>query len=387
VRRRALILVLALAVLCSAGAAPASATTVWAVGDGASPADEDNQLADFLQRQPLDRFLYLGDVYETGTAAEYASYYETSFGRFKAITSPTPGNHEWDNRAQGYDPYWGPSVAQPNGGHYYSFDLAGWHFVSLNSEEPADSASAQASWLRNDLARYRGTCTIAMVHRPRFSTGPQYNTTTIAGLWGALRGHAVALLSGHAHNYQRLFPVQGITQFVVGTGGWELSSPDRGDPRLAAGAGQVVGAIRLDLLLGQVNYQFITTDSERLDAGSIQCVPHGPAPARIRVTAPKNGGKYRVVHTIRGRASNARRLSVNLVRRNGRRCSVYDGFRFRRSACSSRRAVNLLRTDLWSLRPRGGLPRGAYRATVKARALDLTAATRTVRFTVGSRRR
>jgi hypothetical protein len=367
------------------GAAPARATTVWAVGDGASTAVEDDQLAGYLQAQPMDKFLYLGDVYESGTAVEFATNYETSFGRLKAKTAPTPGNHEWDRHTEGYDPYWGPGVMQPDGGHYYSFDLAGWHFISLNSEEPSGSGTAQLAWLRSDLARYPGTCTIAFWHRPRFAAGPQYNTPATAYIWSALQGHAVAVVSGHTHNYERLFPVRGLTQFVVGTGGWEQSSPDGQDPRLAASAGLVVGALRLDIGLGGGSYQFLTDENERLDAGTLDCVPHTPTPGRVHVLRPKNRARYRSLRVIRGRAVNARRIRLRLVRRNGKRCAAYDGKRFRGAACSTGRSFPILGTVSWRASVPGLRP-GAYRLTVLERALDKTLATRTVRFTIVKRR-
>jgi hypothetical protein len=54
----------------------------------------------------VDRLLYLGDVYESGTAAEFESNYRPLYGRFDSIAAPTIGNHEWPNVATGYVPYW-----------------------------------------------------------------------------------------------------------------------------------------------------------------------------------------------------------------------------------------------------------------------------------------
>src|SRR5215210_4165358 len=131
----------------------------------------DDALSARVARERIDRLLYLGDVYESGTAAEYGEYYAPSWGRFKRITRPTPGNHDWDNRDEGYDPYWGRRAPRTGRGHYYSFDVAGWHFVSLNSHEDSGPNSRQAAWLSSDLRRYRGTCTIAFHHRARYTAG------------------------------------------------------------------------------------------------------------------------------------------------------------------------------------------------------------------------
>ena len=45
-------------------------------------------------------FLYLGDVYESGSMAEFYNWYgtaSTNFGVLRAITDPTIGNHEYGN--------------------------------------------------------------------------------------------------------------------------------------------------------------------------------------------------------------------------------------------------------------------------------------------------
>jgi hypothetical protein len=385
--RHAVLLALVALAAALAPARPAAAQTIWAVGDGADSGTEDDDLAGRIQGSGVDRLLYLGDVYETGTALEYANYYDPGFGRMKAITSPTPGNHEWDNRAQGYDPYWGPGVLQPDGGHYYSFDLGGFHFVSLNSEENTATGSPQANWLRRDLASYPGTCTIAFEHRPRWSSGPQWNTVSLQPLWSALRGHAVALLSGHAHNYQRHFPYQGITQFVVGTGGHEVSGPDPYDPRIARSLGGVVGALRIRLALGGLSYDFIDVDGRTLDRGLLECKPHVPTPARVSVSRPRNGTTYPAVRTLSGTSQNARRLRFSLLRRVGRSCSAWNGKRLVRALCTDHRSVPFASAPKWTVTLPGTLPKGSYRLTMTARALDGTMARRVSRFQVGRKNR
>ena len=264
-------------VAASLAMAPASSaeTRVWAVGDGAVPARTDDRLASRVAREGIDRLLYLGDVYESGTARDYATNYGSSWGRFKRITHPTPGNHEWGNREEGYDPYWGSRAPRSGGGHYYSFNIGGWHLVSLNSHEASGPRSAQAAWLARDLKRYPGTCTIAFDHRPRYSAGGHGDAPDLEPLYSRLAGRSVALLSAHEHHYQRLRKQRGITQFVVGSGGRELRDLDDSDPRLAAFDRRHHGALRLALRRGRVDYRFVRTNGSHGDAGSLRCRPHG----------------------------------------------------------------------------------------------------------------
>src|SRR5215213_6818558 len=57
----------------------------------------------------------LGDnVYDSGTATEYANCYDPSWGRHKARTKPTPGNHEYNTlNATGYYGYFGAAAGDP----------------------------------------------------------------------------------------------------------------------------------------------------------------------------------------------------------------------------------------------------------------------------------
>jgi 3',5'-cyclic AMP phosphodiesterase CpdA len=125
-------------------------TTVWAIGDGADGGPAAAAVARLIKRSKVDRMLYLGDVYEDGTAAEFARNYDPLYGTLGKRTAPTPGNHDWPNHAEGYDPYW----KRKQGGkvqHYYSFEAGGWRLISLNSEMAHDSGSAQVRWLGSKL--------------------------------------------------------------------------------------------------------------------------------------------------------------------------------------------------------------------------------------------
>ncbi len=270
--------VLALVLLLAALAAvePAhAATRVWAVGDGGVAGPGDDRLAGRVGSWGIDRLLYLGDVYENGSAREFRERYHPGWGRFKSITRPTLGNHEWEARARGYARYWGARARGPRGAYYYSFDIGGWHFVSLNSHEDSSPGSTQVAWLRRDLARHRGNCTIAFWHRPRYSAGVYRNDDSAADVepfWRALRGRAVAVLNGHDHNYQRFKRRRGITQFIVGAGGrMPLHDVRESDPRLAAADDSRLGALRLDLGRSRLRYEYRTVDGERVDSGRLRC--------------------------------------------------------------------------------------------------------------------
>ena len=139
----------------SGGRAPA---TVWAIGDAGHLGEREVPVARLIGSANPDRLLYLGDVYETGTAKEFQAY-DTLYGRLAPLTAPTPGNHDWPNHADGYDPYW-ESRKGRKPPSYYSFDLAGWQIISVNSQIFGDDASEQLDWLRREVAG-PGDCRLA----------------------------------------------------------------------------------------------------------------------------------------------------------------------------------------------------------------------------------
>ena len=170
--------------------------------------------------------LTLGDnAYSTGSAADYAANYDPNWGRYKAITKPAPGNHEYDygNQQTGYFAYFGNPPA------YYSYDVGSWHLISLNGEVSASAGSAQETWLKNDLAAHRNVCTLAYWHEPRWSSGYHGGSSYFGAFWTDLySGGADLVLNGHDHDYERFAPqdpagnldtARGIREFVAGTGG------------------------------------------------------------------------------------------------------------------------------------------------------------------------
>lgn len=174
----------------------------------------------------------LGDnVYPSGTLEEYQTCYEESWGRHKARTRPVPGNHDYNSGGQGYYDYFGAVAGEPGRG-YYSYDLGAWHVIVLNSEIETGEGSGQIEWLRADLQAHPATCTIALMHRPLFSSGPHGRDGSgekVRPLWEVLyENNADVVAGGHDHNYERfarqnpqgeIDEARGIRQFVAGTGG------------------------------------------------------------------------------------------------------------------------------------------------------------------------
>jgi len=243
----------------------------------------------------------LGDnAYPDGSAADYTNCYNPSWGRHKARTRPTPGNHEYSTPgAAGYYGYFGAAAGDPTQG-YYSYDLGDWHIVVINSDLGHDPGSTQEQWLRADLAAHPKTCALAYWHYPRFSSGAQMDTTMRA-MWQALYDYdADVVLSGHDHFYERFAPqapdgtadpVRGIREFVVGTGGNGLHSFLTPVANSEVRNNVTYGVLRLTLWATSYDWEFVPVAGATFsDKGSGLCHAGGPVPNQSPTANP--GGPY-----------------------------------------------------------------------------------------------
>jgi hypothetical protein len=243
---------------------------VWAVGDGAVGTEEAKAVVrDLIAPTGPDRFLYLGDVYEDGTAEEFERNYRPVYGTLDPITWPAIGDHEWAARDEGYHPYWERARGGPIP-DFYAQRLGGWEILVLTTEGDHTPGSPQVAWLRRQVAE-GGDCRIAVLHQPRWSAGDKEDAPDLDPLVGILRGRARLLLSGDDHNMQRLRPQGGLTQLIAGSGGREMDAVDRADDRLAFGDGERYGALRLDLRPGSVRATFVAVDGTELDRSDVTC--------------------------------------------------------------------------------------------------------------------
>ena len=219
-----------------------------------------------------DRLLYLGDVYETGTAEEFEAY-DALYGRLAPLTAPTPGNHEWPNHREGYDPYWASRKGRTPP-LYYSFELAGWEIISLNSQIFGDDRSQQLDWLEGKLA-VPGNCRLAFWHEPRYSAGTTEghgDEMSVDPLWQAVRGKAALVVNAHDHNMQRMKPRDGIVEVISGAGGHGSQyALDADDARLAFADAEHDGALRMRMSRGQVKLDFVATGGQVLDSSVVHC--------------------------------------------------------------------------------------------------------------------
>ncbi len=184
-----------------------------------------------LQVQP-DLVLHTGDI-----VYPEASYdlFETKF--FQIYTdllksvwlAPSMGNHDVTyNNGQSFKDVFvnPPNATNPSERElYYSFDYGNAHFVVLNNYFSMTTVgSAQYNWLVNDLATSSQFWKFVVFHEPAYATDstqqPRDNANIVNRLVPLFEQYNVdVVLSGHWHNYERMYPLLGGQVSTIEAGG------------------------------------------------------------------------------------------------------------------------------------------------------------------------
>jgi len=255
--------------------AQAGQTIVFALGDGADNGSASVALANYVKAQNPNRFFYLGDVYETGTASEFSSKYEPMYGSMASKTDPVIGNHEYPNRSTGYYPYWQSKRGWSSGTaqHRSYVDAAsGWQVIAYSSEH---SASSEATWVAAEIAKHPGTCRIVMAHKGRHVVpdSSHNDNTGQEVVWAKIVNKTAINLVGHNHIYGRLAPISGVNVFVSGAGGHGLRSLGSQHHTVAKTKTGVATATRLVLRRGAADFSQVDKNGTVYDSGTIACTP------------------------------------------------------------------------------------------------------------------
>jgi hypothetical protein len=244
---------------------PGDRAEVWAVGDSDEPGAA--RVARLVRRANPDRVLYLGDVYPRGNPGDFRRWAKPLRGLIDRM-APTPGNHDWPEAKEGYEPFW-KKVTGETPPTFYSFRAGGWEILSVNSEH--SEYRAVEDWLR-ERVRPGGNCRIAFWHRPRYTAGHHAgDNPRVKEYWEVVRNRARIVVTGHDHNMQRMRSRDGIVQFVSGSGGHKLYPVDEDYDGLRFSDDTHFGALRLSLSPGQARWRFVSARGRVLDSGTLTC--------------------------------------------------------------------------------------------------------------------
>ena len=254
--------------------------------------------SDVVKKINPDAVFTLGDLqYQAGSLANFQESYDPTWGRFKNITYPILGDHEYGSPgAEGYFAYFG-SRATPQDPDctascraYYSFDLGAWHVVALNDNcsrlprgDGCGPKSPQNRWLERDLKAAKATtaCTVVLMHEPRWSNSRKQALETAPLVRTMYRNGVDLVLSGDSHAYERFAPQtpgsaldksRGIRQIVVGTGGAHFTGLNTPRPNKEVTSKYLFGVLELTLQDGSYKWNFRADPSTPFkDSGSQDC--------------------------------------------------------------------------------------------------------------------
>lgn len=262
-------------------------------------------VAEAKKRRVPVRVIALGDLaYERGTAKEFECF-DRSWGAFKPIMLPVPGNHEYGvngaGPAEGYFSYFrdaplvaGKPLVEVNGERtgYYSVNFPSsrrgpWQLIGLNAYLKGPERQRQMEWLREELRTSRSRCVIGFWHPYVLSSGkhghedgdsdaPVINTKMLDAFKILHEARATAVLAGHDHNFEQFSPHDaegnavegGVRTFVVGTGGAALrkSGQESRWPSSEAYDETTNGVLRIDLYKDRYSWSFLPIDGQSAPA-------------------------------------------------------------------------------------------------------------------------
>lgn len=221
-----------------------------------------------LQKDPDAKVLTLGDnTYPIGKPEEFSECYDPTWGKFKASTLPSPGNHDYGvPMAAGYYNYF-DELAGPDRRGYYRKSLGAWSFYSLNSNLSGVAMQDQISWLQAELQKNKTACALAYWHHPVFSSGGHGNNDVMQSVWKLLSAAKFDIvLTSHDHDYERISPLDsngnrddknGLRSFVVGTGGTSLTPMFFAKDFSEIRNNDTHGVLKLDLQSKSYNWEFL----------------------------------------------------------------------------------------------------------------------------------
>jgi hypothetical protein len=239
------------------------------------------------------------NAYPRGLSEDFRRCYDPFWGRHLARTRPVPGNHDYgDGTTDGsaYFSYFG-SRARPAGFSYYSYDVGAWHVVALDSEISAFPGSPQLVWLRDDLMIHASLCTLAIFHTPVFSSGSNGSNPHMQAAWQVLYEFGVdVVVNGHDHNYERFAlqnpdgefdPLNGIREFVVGTGGAQLLGFRQTRANSERQGSGTWGVLKLTLWGDRYDWEFVPVAGHSFsDSGSANCHQEAASSSQLASFSP-----------------------------------------------------------------------------------------------------
>jgi phosphodiesterase/alkaline phosphatase D-like protein len=269
------------------------------IGDYGLAGTNEQNVANLVKSWNPNFILTVGDNnYPSGAAStidpNVGQYYHSYISPYKGSYGPgdttnqffaTLGNHDY-NSTSGFTPYLN-YFTMPGNGRYYTLTEGPVEFFVLdsNSQEPdgRTSTSVQGHWLQSQLAASTATWKLVVFHHAPYTSDSQVAPTTVMR-WPFQAWGASAVLTGHAHMYERLSEDNNFPYIVDGLGGVSRDSIGTISVGSLVRYNAQFGALRVAATDTQLTFQFIVTTGAVIDTLSLtNSLP--AAPSNLSATA------------------------------------------------------------------------------------------------------
>ena len=176
-----------------------------AAGDSRTNLSDWEASANKMAADSADFMLFLGDHLASGTnTVDWDNWYFRGVKFLeKELVYNTGGNHE-------YGAIYLNQFVMPGNEDWYSFEFGDALFICLLTQNLTTNASAQHTFLLNELAATTKKWKVIFFHKPFFTTGGHMNDMNNyrSTWWKAFDDYGVDLvLGGHTHYYLRSKPI------------------------------------------------------------------------------------------------------------------------------------------------------------------------------------
>ena len=222
---------------------PQTQTKFAVIGDYGEHNTPERLVSDLIDSWGVDFVITVGDNnygdltfsgFDENVGADYNQWMHPYVGSYSPGGSgdinrffPSIGNHDDGNNYAPYLKYFGPLLPTSSSGNkkYYDFTWNNIHLFAINSEE---NFSSQENWLETQLNNCNTNhlhWKVVYFHKPPYSSGSHGNHPDLQWDFKGMGAHVV--LSGHDHNYERLY-INEMSYFINGLGGTNIR--DVGNP-------------------------------------------------------------------------------------------------------------------------------------------------------------
>lgn len=226
------------------------------------------RMAELHGEFPFELVLTVGDnLYGRQNADNFVRKFEMPYRQLldrDVVFYASLGNHD-DASQITYPPF------NMSGQRYYTFSPVGHdvRFFALDSGQPD---ATQLEWLERELGAAPESWKIAYFHHPLYSSGRRHGSDeALRALYEPLfiRYGVDVVFSGHDHFYERLNPQEGISYFVVGSGGQLRRGNIEPSALTAQGFDRDLAVLLVEIAGDRLTFRAVTRLNQVVDSGSI----------------------------------------------------------------------------------------------------------------------